>query len=408
MSTKLQGLDTSLWVGTTEQTDYPSLEVDKTTYDVVVVGGGITGVVLAFRLQNEGKKVALVERARIVEWTTGSTTAKLSSQHYLIYDYLIKRHGQDVAQAFADANQNGIEDVFKISRDLGIDCDLSRRDAYVFTRQSDKVQDIKQEVVSAKRLGLPASFETAIGLPFEVAGAIKFTGQAQFHPRKFLLALADQFVKFGGVIYEHTNATDIIPGRPHTIVTDKGNLLGESVVQASGEPFWRNEIFAGRMWVKMSYALAVKLKNPANYPQGMYITTDHPMRTIRSALYRDEQVMIFGGESHEYDEKSFDADEHYRNLIEDVQQRFEVDEILYRWLAGDFMPYDRIPFIGPDPEYPSVYTLTGYRAWGLAWAMSGAQAIASYINGKPADWAKHFSLDRLSTPLSQEDKTQGF
>ena len=72
------------------------------------------------------------------------------------------------------------------------------------------------------------------------------------------------------------------------------------------------------------------------------------------------------------------------------------------------MPYDRIPFIGPDPEYPSVYTLTGYRAWGLAWAMSGAQAIASYINGKPADWAKHFSLDRLSTPLSQEDKTQGF
>ena len=123
MSTKLQGLDTSLWVGTTEQTDYPSLEVDKTTYDVVVVGGGITGVVLAFRLQNEGKKVALVERARIVEWTTGSTTAKLSSQHYLIYDYLIKRHGQNVAQAFADANQNGIEDVFKISRDLGIDCD---------------------------------------------------------------------------------------------------------------------------------------------------------------------------------------------------------------------------------------------------------------------------------------------
>ena len=224
MSTKLQGLDTSLWVGTTEQTDYPSLEVDKTTYDVVVVGGGITGVVLAFRLQNEGKKVALVERARIVEWTTGSTTAKLSSQHYLIYDYLIKRHGQNVAQAFADANQNGIEDVFKISRDLGIDCDLSRRDAYVFTRQSDKVQDIKQEVNSSKKLGLPASFETTIGLPFEVAGAIKFTGQAQFHPRKFLLALADQFVKLGGVIYEHTNATDIIPGRPHTIVTDKGNL----------------------------------------------------------------------------------------------------------------------------------------------------------------------------------------
>jgi glycine/D-amino acid oxidase-like deaminating enzyme len=80
-----------------------------------------------------------------------------------------------------------------------------------------------------------------------------------------------------------------------------------------------------------------------------------------------------------------------------------VKRIHCRWLAGDFMPYDRIPFIGPDPDYPSVYVITGYRAWGLAWAMSAAHGIRGYVDGAPADWVRHFSLDRLRSPVLDED-----
>ena len=407
MSDNSKGENKSLWIATTNQTAYPTLKDDSTTYDCVVIGGGITGIATAYLLQKRGLRVAIIEKNRIVEWTTGETTAKLSSQHYLIYDYLIKRHGESVAAAFAKANVDGIDEVERLSKELGIDCDFSRRDAYVFSNQADKTEAIKDEVAAAKQLGLPANFKTSTDLPFDVTAAIKFSNQAQFHPRKFLLPLAEHFVDNGGVIYEHTEATDIKPGEPHTIVTKHGNLRAKSIVQASGEPFWHKELLEGRMWSKMSYALAVTLKDNTAYPKSMYITTDKPLRTIRSAPFAGKMVMIFGGESHEYDEENFDENLNYQNLIDDVHRRFDVDAVLYRWLAGDYMPYDRIPYIGPDPDYNSIYIATGYRAWGLAWAMSAARGITSYLQGEPAEWIKPFSLDRLKEPLRPEDKEHG-
>jgi glycine/D-amino acid oxidase-like deaminating enzyme len=400
---ELPGKDVSLWIDTTRQTNYPALSDGATEYDAVVVGGGITGVVTAYRLRQSGRTVALVERDRIVEWTTGGTTAKLSSQHYLVYDYLITRHGEAVARAFADANQSGIDAVESVSRDLGIDCEFSRRDAYVFSQRRDRVDAFKAEVDAATRLGLPAHFVTSTELPFDVEAAVRFDDQAQFHPRKFLLELAEAFVSDGGAIFEHTNATTITPGEPNLITTGGGQLKADVVIQASGEPFWRSEMFDGRMWMKMSYALAAELENPTEYPNGMYITTDDPMRTIRSAECDGRPVLVFGGESHAYDAATHDESSHYRRLVGDVQRRFRVKRIHCRWLAGDFMPYDRIPFIGPDPEYPSIHVITGYRAWGLAWAMSAANGILGYVDGAPPDWVRHFSLDRLEDPLRDED-----
>jgi glycine/D-amino acid oxidase-like deaminating enzyme len=400
---ELPGKDVSLWIDTTERTSYPLLSSEAGRYDVCVVGGGITGVVAAYRLMQSGRTVALVERDHIVEWTTGCTTAKLSSQHYLVYDYLMERHGEAVAKAFADANQNGIDEIESLSNELSIECEFSRRDAFVFSQSPDNVGVFEAEVDAARRLGLPAHFVTSTELPFDVEAVVRFDNQAQFHPRKFLLKMAEAFVSGGGVIFEHTNATTITPGEPNVITTDRGPLRADVVIQASGEPFWRSEIFDGRMWLKMSYALAAELEDPTEYPEGMYITTDDPMRTIRSAEYEGRPVLVFGGESHSFDEATYDEGSHYRSLVEDVQRRFGVERIHCRWLAGDFMPYDRIPFIGPDPEYPSIHVITGYRAWGLAWAMSAAHGIISHIDGAPADWVRHFSLERLRGPLRDED-----
>ncbi len=407
MNEGLPGRDVSLWIDTTPKTDYPILDGDAGSFDVVVVGGGITGVVAAYRLGKRGRKVALVERGRIVEWTTGGTTAKLSAQHYRIYDYLIRRHGTPVARAFAEANSTGIDEIERLVEELSIDCEFSRRPSYVFSADPAKAAAFEAEVEAARSLGLPAHLESAVELPFDSEVAIRFDDQAQFHPRKFLLRLAEEFVSDGGMIFEQTTATAVSPGEPNRIVTDRGELLADVVIQASGEPFWRKEILDGRMWTKMSYALAVELEDPTEYPEGMYITTDHPMRTIRSATHFDRPVLVFGGESHEYVAASQDEGLHYRSLEEDVRRRFRVRRILCRWLAGDFMPYDRIPFIGPDPGYPSIYIATGYRAWGLAWAMSAVRGIVDQIEGRPPDWVGHFGLERLETPLRSEDSEHG-
>ncbi len=408
MATSLEGKDISLWVQTTKDTAYPTLSKDTTVYDLAVVGGGITGIVAAYFARRRGLKTVLIEKNQLVAWTTGSTTAKLSSQHYLIYDYLIRRHGESIARQYAEANQRGIDAVEKLTTNLGIDSEFSRRDAYVFTGSTDKVAAIKAEVEAAKQLGLPASFETSTELPFSVTAAIKFSNQAQFHPRKFLLGIADAFTEQGGVIYEHTKATDIIPSDTNTIVTESGNIQARHILQASGEPFWHNELFDGHMWLKMSYAVAATLNNPADYPAGMYITTDTPMRTLRSATYNDKPILIFGGESHEYNEATYNETLHYQTLINDVRSRYDVDAILFRWLAGDYMPYDRLPYIGAMPEFPTIHIITGYRAWGLAWALSAAEVIVGTILGTPASWAAPFGLERLSQPVLDSDKKERF
>lgn len=388
------GKNTSLWIDTTVKTKYPTLSSNETTCDVLVIGGGITGIISAWLLQNEGLNVVLIEKDRLVEYTTGNTTAKLTSQHYLVYNHLVEDFGEETARAFAKANQDAIEKFESISRKLGIDCDFSRRDAYVYTESAEKLAEIKREVEVTQMLGLPSSLETTTDLPFPVKGAIKFANQAQFHPRKFLLPLVEEFVTKGGKVYEQTEAVDIKPGDPNVVETKNGRITAKYIVEAVKESFWQEKLFEKAAWIKISYALGVRLRG--DYPQGMYITTDDPIRSIRSHPYKDGQLLIFGGESHKL-EGDLHEDEHYNNLLRDVQKRFDVESVEYRWLAGDVMPYDLMPYIGEYPNYPNVYVATGFRAWGLAWGMAAAHIITDKIMSRPVPWAEPFGLGRLTT-----------
>lgn len=390
----LPGEDTSFWLATTPTTKYPKYKPTSEVADVVVVGGGIAGILTAWYLQQAGMRVVIIEKNRIIENTTGNTTAKLTSQHNLIYDFLIKKHSNEAARAFGEANQQAVRDIKQLSEELEIDCDYEMADAYVYTKLDDKAAEIQREVEAAKSLGLPASFEEKIELPIEIKAAIKFADQAQFHPRKFLLGVAEKLVQKGAKIYEQTEAKDIIPGKITTLKTAGGDVKGKFIVGATKYPFWKTEIFEDAIWTKLSYALGVKLKN--GYPKNMYISAEHPVRTIRSHPYEDSRLLVFGGESHEMT-KDYDKNEHYKNLIEDVVKLFNVERILYRWIAGDVMPNDRMPYIGTYPNQANIFIVTGFHAWGLAWGMAAAQIVRDEITGKSNPYSEFFSLKRLNS-----------
>jgi len=396
--TTLPGKDTSIWIATTKGTSYPKFEYSDESCEVAVIGGGITGILTAYKLQKAGLNTVILEKNRIVENTTGNTTAKLTSQHYLLYSDLVREHGEETAKIYAEANQQAIDDIEDLADRLGIDCDFARADAYVYTNDKNTVKDIEHEVKVTRQLGLPSSFETEIDLPMPAKAAIRFTGQAQFHPRKFLLPLAQGFVDLGGKIYEESEVKDIkATERTNSVITESGRLKARFVVEATKYPFWKQKMFEKAYWTKLSYALGVRIKG--HYPKGMYITTDDPIRTIRSHPYRDGQILIFGGESHRLT-KDYDKTEHYGNLVADVKKHFKVNEIIYRWIAGDAMSNDKLPYIGPYPDHPNVYIATGYRAWGLAWAMAASGIISGSILGKPVSWAEPFSLKRLKAKKS--------
>jgi len=217
----LPGRAESYWLATTPDSNYPVLPGDVRV-DVAIIGGGIVGITSAFLLKQAGVSVALIEADRIIKGVTGYTTAKITSQHGLIYNRLISELGRDQAKQYADSNQAAIEKIEYIVRSWDISCDFAHKPAYVYAGSEDSAQDILDEVRAARSLGLPASFEDSVPLPIETYGSVRFNHQAQFHPRKYLCALAREIEGNGCYIFEKTRALGIEGGEPVVLKTDRG------------------------------------------------------------------------------------------------------------------------------------------------------------------------------------------
>src|SRR3712207_5395702 len=176
----------AFWIDTTPRTHFPVMP-DDTSVDVVVLGGGITGLSAAVLLKRLGRTVAVIESRRIAEGVTGHATAKVTSQHALIYDQLIQKHGEEKARLYAEANEAAIDRIEAFINEKGIDCDFRRLPAFVYIESEEYLGQLQSEVEAAQRVGLPASFVEEAPLPFPVVGAMRFEAQAQFHIRKYLL-----------------------------------------------------------------------------------------------------------------------------------------------------------------------------------------------------------------------------
>src|SRR4051794_37177564 len=191
MPIALEGKNTSLWVDTAPETDYPVLRAGLHV-DVAVLGGGIAGLTTALLLKRDGAKVAVVEAGRVGGGVTAYTTAKVSSLHGIQYQSVHSSFGEDGARTYAEANEAGLERIAQWVDELEIDCDFRRKPAYTYAEDPDDVPKIEDEVEAALEAGLPATLTTDTDLPWPVAAAIRIEDQAEFHPRRYLLALAGQ------------------------------------------------------------------------------------------------------------------------------------------------------------------------------------------------------------------------
>src|SRR5215210_3165117 len=209
----------SFWLGTTPETDYPSLS-DGLSVDVAVVGAGITGITAAVLLKRAGKTVALLDSKRIVHGATGYTTAKVTAGHGLSYGDIREKHGEDGARTYAQANLAAIERIAQFVEEDSIDCDFERRPNYVYAESQDEVGGLEQEVEVELAAGLPVSLVRETPLPYAVAAAVRMENHAQFHPRKYLLALAETIPGDGSHVFEHTRVQNVKHGEPCEVITE--------------------------------------------------------------------------------------------------------------------------------------------------------------------------------------------
>jgi glycine/D-amino acid oxidase-like deaminating enzyme len=231
-------------MSSTPATAYSPLTGDLEV-DVAVVGGGIAGLCTAWELVQRGRSVALLEADRIAASVTGFTTAKLSSLHTLKYAKIRKSFGADAAVLYAQSQQQAVERVADVAARLGIDCDLERLPGFTYVESPDRVDQVRAEVDAAREAGLNATFVTDTGLPYRVAGAVRVEDQAQFHPRRYLLALAEDLTRRGGHIFERTRAVELDDAEPCRVTTEHGATVtaGDIVVATHYPVFDRAMLF---------------------------------------------------------------------------------------------------------------------------------------------------------------------
>lgn len=158
--------------------------------EIVVIGGGMTGLLTALELKRAGKKVVVLEAGRIAGGQTGHTTAKITSQHGLCYDRLFHRVGADEARCYWEANHAAIDEYRHLVEEYNIDCDFKCLSSYLYTTGDDSV--LRNEEQALRSLGIPMKIVKSTELPFEVTRAICFEHQAQFHPLKWIAGFAGE------------------------------------------------------------------------------------------------------------------------------------------------------------------------------------------------------------------------
>lgn len=380
----------SAWLATAELPHYAALDGDA-DYDVAVVGAGLVGLTTALLAQRDGARVVLLEAAEPGSGTTGNTTAKVTSQHGLLYADLLDRHGEEDARRYAAANHAGVEKVVELAEELDIECELTRAPAYVYTAAADQRDRIEREVEAATRLGLPASLATRLDLPVPVEAAVRFDDQAHFHPVKYLAGLARAFTAAGGVIHAHTRVTAVDELRDLSVnlTTDAGTIHADQAVVATLLPLGLIGGCFAKTRPSRSYALAVTLRG--DRPASMTISVDAPTRSTRP--WREDGLIV-AGNGHEPGEVD-DTEAKYRDLEDWARATFDVASVDYRWSSQDYLTPDRVPYVGRASGSPMVLVATGFAKWGLSNGTAAAMMLSDLLSDRENPWLPAFDASRI-------------
>jgi len=394
----------SYWMASTAQPEYPVLKEDINV-DIAVVGGGIAGIFTSYLLNKPGIEIAILEADQILQGTTGYTTAKITSQHGLIYHKIKNQMGIEFAKQYSDANESAIRLIEETIKENNISCDYISQSAYDYTLEDKFCDKIREEVDVAISLGIKATYLERIPLPFQIKAAVRFENQAQFHPRKFLLPIAEKITKNGVQIYEKTRIVSIEENEngSYSLVTSQGNkVTAEKVIIASHYPFYNKPTFYfTRIYPERSYVVGIKAKE--NYPGGMYITAEEPTRSLRSHMTEQGQLIFIGGEHHKTGQGE-DTTKHYEKLIDFANQTFTVEQMPYRWSTQDCMTLDDLPYVGQfTSKTPNMYIATGYGKWGMTNSIASAMIIRDLIFKGESPWQDVYNPSRHTIAASTKN-----
>ncbi len=341
--------------------------------EVAIIGGGLAGILLAFYLAQEGKQAVVLEASSIGSGQTKGTTAKITSQHNLIYQKLLTDFGESALNTYARSNEQAIREYKRLIAARSISCCFETKPAFLYTMKHPDAIHI--EAMVARSAGIPATEVTDTELPFAVKRALCFPEQASFHPLKFLEALCSTLTVFEN--------TPVLSVKDHTLITPHGRVTANKIVFACHYPFpLVPGYYSFRMYQEQSYVLALD-----HVPElkGMYLGTDPDGLSLRSA----GKYLLFGGQNCRTGHPNPAP---YDTLSSLARSFFPQSQAVSHWSAQDCMTLDSLPFIGPfSRKKPDWYVATGFGKWGMTFSMISAHIITGLICQKKLPWKNIYS-----------------
>ena len=362
----------SIWTEITKKPNFNSLDGNIKT-NVLIVGGGLTGILCAYMLHDAGIDYTLIEANEICSGITKNTTAKITMQHGLIYHKIIKKYGIKAAKLYYKANSEAISHYENLCKMF--DCRFETQDAVVYST-TDKTK-ISEEHKAYRELGIPSEFVTQIPLPLSIIGAVKIYNQGQINLLEFLYNLSQKLN-----IKEHTRLVEITPD---CVKTDRGNICYKKAIIATHFPIInKHGSYFMKMYQHRSYVLA--LENAKNV-SGMYIDENEKGLSFRNF----DKYLLLGGGSHRTGKKGGC----WHELECFAQKHYPKSRIAYRWATQDCITLDSMPYIGKySRNTPNLFVATGYNKWGFTSSMVAAEMLCDLVQEKKNEYTELFSPSR--------------
>ena len=400
------GDTTSLWMATADTPTYSPLDADATA-DVCVIGAGIAGITTAYLLTRAGKRVIVLDDGPVGGGETGRTTAHLTNAMDDRFYALERLHGERGARIAGASHGAAIDRIEAIVREEGIDCDFVRLDGYLFLAKEHGEDELRRELEAAHRAGLTEveRLDRIPKLTFDSGPVLRFPRQAQFHPLKYLAALARAITRNGGTIHTGSHVADFEanPRRPQVKTSDGKRVTADAMVFATNSPI--ND------WVKIhtkqaayrTFVIGCAIRR-GTVPTSLYWDTGDPYHYVR--LHRGpngSDVLIVGGEDHKTGQED-DAPQRFRALEAWTRERFPIERVDYRWSGQIMEPVDYMGFIGRNPgdEGRNVYIATGDSGQGMTHGTIAGILITDLITGRENSWAALYDPSRISLKAAKE------